>query len=753
MKKTIKLIIIITIALGYTYQIIQLNRQPLIGIHVSDNESGDYYVRATTSVGWAFYNGIEHGDIIELINGESPNKFSVVLTDNRIEGAETITIRRADQLETYEVGYSTELLQQLIIYTLIPFIHYVISLIVGITLLKNYTQKSALLLGYLTLLLGTGYMGASLSIRIITLGFIIVDFSLLVIPILFLHFVYCYMEENGVGWFSKKIIYLLYTIALIIFGGVTFKLLTNNVKNLLLLTFVFFLLTIAVILTIGFFRIKNRKLKRIYSWIFKTLVIAISPYLFLHIIPFLIWEIYFLSAEIAILFTFTLPIVFLYLLVTGKMYLIKVHIRQLTYYLSLSLLLILLVSGIYYIVPDVLVNGLTAGWKIFLGLFFLMFTLYFKSFLDRLLRAALFVEKDYYQRSIYRFSECLKSENSTVGILKMLKREVDDVLNTNQDLFFDIAKQDKLKADVEPQYRQLVKQMQSKGASIGTVMQVGAAFGVIVGEKEHDYIAFMGMLSRHRLLSRDQYEWLSTLAYYTSVSLENIEKIEALLVQLKHSQSSGSNWINRLIFNWSEDERRKLASDIHDSFLQDIIILKRKIDDLKDHAEQAFVQRELIELEESIEDVIFNIRETCNELAPSLLSDLGLKATLMELMDKFNLRSNILLSICFKANFNEDLLSVEYKNMLYRTIQELLNNAVKHSRAEEVEVFLSTKNGCITLDYIDDGVGMEITNNETKSNGMGIFGIKERIHSFNGSITFTSITGQGLKVATQIPLA
>ncbi|MCD8503123.1 MAG: sensor histidine kinase [Bacillaceae bacterium] len=253
-------------------------------------------------------------------------------------------------------------------------------------------------------------------------------------------------------------------------------------------------------------------------------------------------------------------------------------------------------------------------------------------------------------------------------------------------------------------------------------------------------------------LSEEQMDWLSTLAYYSSIALENMVKVEDLLLELRKTKSdSNSNWINRLIFSWSEEERKKLAGDIHDTFLQDIIILKRKIETLNEKVGCQLTNR-LVDLDEDIEDIIFNIRETCHELTPPLLSELGLQAALDDLTMKFHLRSNVHLNVKLDKNFDEYCLTIDYKRVIYRTIQELLNNAIKHSQSTKVDISLKIKGRHILLNYEDNGIGIDTVSTNESENSMGLLGIKERVRSFGGSIDFISSPGEGLVVISDIPI-
>ena len=723
--------------------LIQQNTKAFIGIFVSTNSDNEVQVYGLDDLGWGWQNEIRSGDIIELIDGNDSSDNKLVNEYGRIEQVETLTIRRDGEVSTYQIDYNSVLKSQGIIFFLIPTLYFLLCLLLSLILYKNQTNKSSFVLIHLMLLLAIGYLGSSLSQKLYPSGLLIVTFTILTAPILFLHFVYYYMAEEEVVWFSKKNLYLLYIVSAIILLIDTFKLIQLQSRDFLLFTFFILLIIIGWILIKGLYIHKSYDVQSTYKWIINSLIIALAPFVFLYAMPLLFLDTIFIYPEIAMMFIFVIPILFLYLITTGKMYLIRIHIKQFNYFLVLSVVFTLIISMIYYLMTDEKLEVSNLGLFFGLTVLVVLSSFYIKKYLDRHLRTSLFVEKDYYQKSLYRFSESLKDERSSDGILSVFQRELEDVLSAVNVVFHQIDRNDE-KIKVDRSYQGSFKKLKKKQFRIGKIIQSEGQFVITVGETDQYFTVCFGTLANERFLNAEELDWLSTLAYYSSVSLENMMEIEELLSQLKNTQSSQPNWVNRLIFNWSEDERRRLAADIHDSFLQDVIILKRRISDLN-------LDDQVLELEQDLEDIIFSIRETCQELAPPLLSELGLSASLSELIHKANLRSNIHFSININPAFHELSIPLDYKQMIYRTIQELINNAIKHSQAKVATVKLKVANDQVELEYQDNGVGMDPETKEKPVSGMGLLGMQERIRSFNGLIHFESKQDEGLKVTVKVP--
>jgi two-component system sensor histidine kinase ComP len=147
---------------------------------------------------------------------------------------------------------------------------------------------------------------------------------------------------------------------------------------------------------------------------------------------------------------------------------------------------------------------------------------------------------------------------------------------------------------------------------------------------------------------------------------------------------------------------------------------------------------------EGLLDVTHQIRETCNELFPPLLKELGIVEALKNLFADAQLRTN------YVVNFNVTGFSINlgYEQVLalYRIVQELLTNAAKHSKATEINITLANSNGILTLNYQDNGIGIDLQNLQSSSNHLGLSGIQERVSSLEGKTCFNSSLGKGLEV-------
>ncbi|HZG86333.1 PAS domain S-box protein [Paenibacillus sp.] len=270
-----------------------------------------------------------------------------------------------------------------------------------------------------------------------------------------------------------------------------------------------------------------------------------------------------------------------------------------------------------------------------------------------------------------------------------------------------------------------------------------------IGEKQHP--VYLRIAPKPSLLKIEE-EWLETAVRYATILYDNLQLIEDLMQRLERSVSTNDapKWMLRLLFRLSEKERSTLSSDLHDSVLQDLIIWYRKLESLR--SQRPFddaTRRELSQIEEGLLDAIHQIRITCNELRPPFLLKMGLVESLKSLFEYTRMFANY--EIEFSADGLQTKLNEEQILGMYRIVQELLNNANKHSGARKVAMSLADRGGNIVFAYSDDGVGMNLAGLEESFQHMGIAGIEKRVISIEGKVEFRSAPGQGFQVRIEFP--
>lgn len=289
--------------------------------------------------------------------------------------------------------------------------------------------------------------------------------------------------------------------------------------------------------------------------------------------------------------------------------------------------------------------------------------------------------------------------------------------------------------------------------TVGKLKYENEQVHILIGDRKE--MAYILTIKSSSIKESMESIWLETLVHYTVMVFESLNVIENLMNQLETAlqKSEKPQWILRLLFNLSEKQRMELSSDLHDTVLQDQMALYRNLESiLKEYRFDSEVDRQLKGIVQGLLDTIHQIRMTCNELRPPLLREAGLISALENLFDFTQVSSTF--KIIFTVENTESLVINEEETIgIYRIVQELLNNASKHSQASNLHFHLICEGASIHLHYVDDGIGFEAEKMTPSFKSMGLSGMRERIQSLNGTIEFASHPGKGLSVKLQIPLS
>ena len=220
---------------------------------------------------------------------------------------------------------------------------------------------------------------------------------------------------------------------------------------------------------------------------------------------------------------------------------------------------------------------------------------------------------------------------------------------------------------------------------------------------------------------------------------------------LRQSYEQNQDLGGRLI-NAQEDERARIARDLHDDLSQQlagvaIIVsgLRRKIGtlSLESDVEQMFAT-----LQERTAAAATAVRDLSHELHPSVLKHAGLTATLRGHCADSERHHQV--TVTFNPGDGLDSLDSDVALCLFRVVQEVLANALRHARARTICVSVMTTAESVELNVVDDGVGF-VASERTRS-GLGLRSIHERVRFLHGDVSLDSRPGQGTKVVIRIPI-
>lgn len=202
-----------------------------------------------------------------------------------------------------------------------------------------------------------------------------------------------------------------------------------------------------------------------------------------------------------------------------------------------------------------------------------------------------------------------------------------------------------------------------------------------------------------------------------------------------------------------EKQRKEIAANIHDHLSQSLVISKMKLNDLWNHMEPNEKQNEIGTVIKHISEALENTRKITYDLSPPVLYELGLIEAIYWLAEKIEDQNQI--KVKFKTDFNDIKLSEPKLILIYRAIQEILNNAIKHSSTDQVHIRFTKYEYGLQIIIKDEGRGFDksLLNDRSSINtGFGLFAVRERIQNLEGSFIINSTLGVGTEVKIFVPL-
>lgn len=279
-------------------------------------------------------------------------------------------------------------------------------------------------------------------------------------------------------------------------------------------------------------------------------------------------------------------------------------------------------------------------------------------------------------------------------------------------------------------------------------------------EKE-EIIDYTSKESLNRIIPFDYTDEMimNSLAGQAAVALENnllYRDMQALLEDYR-CQNRQLLILNHKLLKAHEEERRRIAREIHDGPAQSSASLSLRLEICKKYLQMGKSEsllNELNELSANIHSTVKEIRTIIYDLKPSHLDD-GLTAALRNRLDIFGESSGI--QVSFEVSGDDSIIEYYMASTIYRIVQEALSNIIKHAGAQKVTVDFHIRHDKICLAICDDGKGFDAAKiRRTKprmEGGFGLEGIRERIELVKGTLSIKSQPGHGTKIIISIPVS
>lgn len=236
--------------------------------------------------------------------------------------------------------------------------------------------------------------------------------------------------------------------------------------------------------------------------------------------------------------------------------------------------------------------------------------------------------------------------------------------------------------------------------------------------------------------------------------IDEIDRLQHTLIHMAHklkiAQQGLRGYINA-ITTGQEEERRRLARELHDDTIQSLIALKQRVQLTSQSIANGEEDEQLQEIQLMADQAIHNLRRITRDLRPLYLEDLGLVATLEMLVKETSNTSGI--PINFQSEGSEQRFPPGVELTLYRITQEALNNITRHAEASHASVEIIFKPNTTTLKVTDDGSGFIVPESPAEfapSGHFGLLGMHERAELIGADLEIRSAPNQGSELIIKL---
>jgi len=251
--------------------------------------------------------------------------------------------------------------------------------------------------------------------------------------------------------------------------------------------------------------------------------------------------------------------------------------------------------------------------------------------------------------------------------------------------------------------------------------------------------------------TRADHRILATIARQAETALGNVLLVETLRAQLDEIRASRETLAQaqHQLLRTREEERARLARELHDGPIQDLVGLNMQLGLLLADRDGAPLTEALASMRGEVRELLGELRQVCTELRPPMLDALGLGAALRAYADEWSAQNNVAAQLDLPGDASLRALPDEVAVNLYRVAQEVLSNIARHAHARQVAIRLTWQDARLALTIRDDGCGFvppPTWHDLTAQGHFGLVGLHERVALIGGECAVKSAPGQGTTV-------
>ncbi len=302
-------------------------------------------------------------------------------------------------------------------------------------------------------------------------------------------------------------------------------------------------------------------------------------------------------------------------------------------------------------------------------------------------------------------------------------------------------------------WAQVVEPAQTSLRPVFIVLLIGLILGAIVVSLGVRRVTdpIQSLVTQTRQVAAGDYDAQVTLSH-----IKEIKELGTAFNEMVHQigrYRAGVRHYVADITHTQEEERKRIARELHDDTVQSLIAIGQRIELVKGTLDDPPKARSrLAELRTMVTGAIASVRQFSRDLRPLTLEDLGLAASMQYLVNQLAQSEGI--EVNLKIDGEVEGLSTDMEVAIYRILQEALNNVKRHAHATKVNVWAQFAKRYIRLTVQDNGQGFEVPEAITdfaSAGSFGVMGLQERAQLFGGEVTIKSMPGKGATIRMVMP--
>ena len=247
---------------------------------------------------------------------------------------------------------------------------------------------------------------------------------------------------------------------------------------------------------------------------------------------------------------------------------------------------------------------------------------------------------------------------------------------------------------------------------------------------------------------------VSSRAIYENGVLVGVQGMARDITERKWAQDALQIFSRQLI-EAQEDERRRIARELHDQIGQVLTAVKMNLYTVQQVCSSSETRSYVKDNIEAVDEALRMVRDLSVDLRPPVLDDLGLATAIRWYVDRYTRRTGLNVAVVIDLPDENERFSRELETACFRIAQEALTNVVRHANAQHVLVQLEKEGSVLFLTIKDDGVGFDfdcLRQREPRATTLGLVSMHERAHAAGGIIYIDSKPRQGTEIRRSIPL-